>query len=306
MEMEHALANLSNEVVELVHAMDPHIVSVRARRHYPASGVLWDNDVIVTASHTIEREDDLIVTFADGTTANAALAGRDAGTDLAVLKGQTQKPATNPLSHADDVKAGELALVLGRSPDSGINASLGIVSARSGPWRTWRGGQLDAYIRLDARMFPQSSGGAVVNARGQLVGIATAALSRIAGVAIPVSTVRSVTEKLLQRGFIPRGYLGVGVQPVPLPAELRKKLQIPNEGGLIVLTVEPDGPADKAGLLPGDIVTGIGDIAIEQIEDLQRYSDSGTIGAPVTIRYMRGGELRQLELIVGERPRRRG
>jgi S1-C subfamily serine protease len=302
--MESTLINLSNELAGIVHAMDPHIVSVRARRHYPSSGIRWSEDAIVTADHTLHRDEDITVTLADGKTAGATLVGRDPGTDLAVLKLQTPAPSSGPVRFADAVKAGELTLVVGRSPNSGVNASLGIISANSGPWRTWRGGQLDAYIRLDAKLFPQSSGGAVVNVRGEVIGLATSALSRIAGVAIPASTVKSVTEKILQRGFVPRGYLGIGVQPVPLSDELRKKLAIPNQSGLILLNVEQGGPADKAGFLIGDILTGIGDAVIEQTDDLQKVSDSGVIGKSVQINYIRGGALKQSALTVGERPGR--
>jgi S1-C subfamily serine protease len=304
-QMEHALIGLSNELAELVGKVDPHIVSIRARRHYPSSGVIWNSEVVVTASHTIERDEEISVSLADGTTAEATLVGRDPGADLAVLKVQTNS-ALEPINQTNETGTGELALVVGRSPDSGVNASLGIISAKSGPWRTWRGGQLDAYIRLDARMFPHSSGGAVVNAQGQILGIATSALSRIAGVAIPASTVANVTQKLLQRGFIPRGYFGFAVQPVPIQEPLKDKLQIPNEGALIVLTVETGAPADQAGILPGDIVTGIGDTSVGQIEDLQKFSDSNAIGTRVRMTVVRGGELKSLELTVGERPRRRG
>jgi S1-C subfamily serine protease len=303
--MESTIINLSNELTEIVRAANPHVVSVRARRHYPSSGVLWRPDVVVTADHTIQREEDITITLADGTTVDAALAGRDPGTDLAVLKVASPASSAARLSPAGGVEAGELALVVGRSPDSGVNASLGIISANSGPWRTWRGGQLDAYIRLDARLFPQSSGGAVLNARAEIVGIATSALSRIAGVAIPISTVQSVAEKLLQRGFVPRGYLGIGVQQLSFPEELRKKLSMPNKSGLIVLTVEPGGPADKAGILIGDILTAIGDTRIEQTDDLQQYSDSGGIGKAAMITYVRGGRPGHSEITVGERPGKR-
>ena len=302
--MENALISLSNELAGVVQAVGPHIVSVKARRHYPSSGVRWSVDVVVTADHTIQRDEDIAVTLADGKTVRATLAGRDPGTDMAVLKLETGSSA-GQLGRAGEVKAGELALVVGRSPDSSVNASLGIISATSGPWRTWRGGQLDAYVRLDAKLFPQSSGGAVVNVRGELIGIATSALSRIAGLAIPVSTVKPVTEKLLEKGFVPRGYLGIGVQPVALAEEPRKRLSIPNKTGLIVLTVEPGGPADKAGLLAGDILIGIGGVQIQQTGDLQEFSDSGVIGKTVTIKCIRAGVLEESTVTVGERPGKR-
>jgi S1-C subfamily serine protease len=303
--MESALINLSNELAEIVKAVDPLVVSVHARRGYPSSGMRWGPDVFVTASHTVQREEEITVMLADGKPVSATLVGRDPGTDLAVLKMEPSAPPAKQLSRADIVKAGELVVVVGRSPESGLNASLGIISATSGPWRTWRGGRLDAYIRLDAKVFPQSSGGAVVNVRGEIVGIATSALSRIAGVAIPISTVKSITEKILQKGFVPRGYLGVGVQPVALSDELRKKLSIPNATALILLTLEPGGPADKASLMIGDIVTGIGEAVIEQTDDLQEYSDSGVVGKSVSVNYIRGGELKHSNLTVGERAGRR-
>lgn len=303
--MENALINLSNELAGIVRAADPHIVSIRGRRHYPSSGVLWGSGVVVTADHTVQREDDITVTLSDGKTAGATLAGRDPGTDLAVLKIESSNPSLGQIGPAKNVTAGELALIVGRSPDSGVNASLGIVSAISGKWRTWRGGQLDSYIRLDAKMFPQSSGGAVMNAQGEVIGIATSALSRIAGIAIPVSSIESVREKLLQKGFVPRGYVGVGVQQVPFSEELRKKLSIPNRSGLIVLTVEPGGPADKTGLLVGDVVVGIDDTVIEESDDLQQYSDSVVIGKSAAIKYVRGGVSKQSALTIGERPGRR-
>jgi len=303
--MENALVNVSNELAGVVQALNPYVVSVRARRHYPSSGLLWNSGVVVTADHTIEREEDVAVTLADGKTVDATIVGRDPGTDLAVLRSDESGSFGAELGRTEAIKAGELALVLGRSPDSGVNASLGIISATSGPWRTWRGGKLDAYVRLDAKLFPNSSGGVVVNARGQVIGIATTFLSRIAGVAIPVSTVARVTEKLVEKGFVPRGYLGIGVQPVAFPDRPRERLSIPTKGGLIVLTVEPNGPADKAGVLVGDILIGLGDTPVEQTDNLQAYCDSDVIGKSVQVKLIRGGALKELILTVGERQRRR-
>jgi serine protease Do len=158
---------------------------------------------------------------------------------------------------------------------------------------------------LDAKLFPQSSGGAVVNMKGEIIGIATSALSRIAGLAIPAATAKRVTEQLLERGFVPRGYLGIGVQSVALPEELRTRLAIPNRAGLMILTVEPDGPADKAGLLIGDIVIRLGDVLAERIDELQIYSGSGLIGKALQIHFIRGGVLQESTLTVAERPGRR-
>ena len=130
-----------------------------------------------------------------------------------------------------------------------MNATLGIISACSGEWRTWRGGRLDHYIRLDLTLYPGSDGGAVVNTAGETIGIATSALSRIAGLAIPAVTIDRVVDEILTRGHVARGYLGVGLQPVELPD---------HQKGLIVLSLEPEGPAAKAGVLIGDILVTLG------------------------------------------------
>ena len=191
------------------------------------------------------------MTLADGKTLGASLLGRDPGADLAALKVPGLGPAA-AINTQDKPVLGEFALVVGRSPDSGPNASLGIIGAASGSWRTWRGGRLEQYIRLDAMLYPNSSGGAVVNSRGSLLGIATLALSRIAGLAIPSSDVTRVTNELLEQGYVPQAYLGIGVDAVPIPESLKSKLALRNSAGILILNVEKGGPADRAGVLLGD------------------------------------------------------
>ena len=300
--MQSTLASFSNEVAKLVEEFQPYVVAVHARGHYPSSGVVWRPGIIVTADHTIRREEDIQVTLPDGKRADAVLAGRDPGTDLAALKVEGLGSAAAQTGGGDAVKAGELALILGRSPDSGPNASLGVISAVSGAWRTWRGGRLDNYIRLDATMFPNSSGGAVVDVRGRLLGVATSALSRIAGLAIPASSVNRVLDSLVTKGHVPRGYLGIGAQPVGIPDAWRASLPLTAKSGIMVVKVEADGPADRAGVFLGDILVSLGDTTLEEFEDLQSVSDSGIIGKQVKARVIRAGAIHELSITVGERP----
>ena len=300
--MQSTLASLSSELAKLVEEVQPYVVAVHARGHFPSSGVHWRPGIIVTADHTVRRDEDIQVTLPDGKRADAVLAGRDPGTDIAALKVDGLGSPAPQTGGADPVAAGELALVLGRSPDSGPNASLGVISAVSGPWRTWRGGRLDNYIRLDATMFPNSSGGAVVDVRGRLLGIATSALSRIAGLAIPASSVSRVLDALLTKGHVPRGYLGIGAQPVGIPDALRASLALTAKSGIMVVKVEADGPADRAGVLLGDILVSLGDTTLEEFEDLQSVSDSGIIGKQVKAHLIRAGAMLELSITVGERP----
>jgi len=172
---------------------------------------------------------------------------------------------------------------------------MGIMSAVSGPWRTWRGGQIDQYLRLDLTLYPGSSGGAVVDTAGQVLGVTTSALSRIAGLAVPVSTVNRVVEELLRSGHVSRGYLGLGLHPVSLPG---------GNTGLIVLSAEPEGPAARAGVLIGDVILALAGTAARDTDDIQSVLDSSSVGKPMAVRIVRGGQVIELSVTVGERPRR--
>jgi S1-C subfamily serine protease len=290
--MANELASLSNELAAVVDRAGRSVVAVHARPRFSSSGVFWRPGIVVTAEHTIRREEEITVTLPDGSAAPAALAGSDAGTDIAVLKVEGGVPG--PIGQSAPA-AGNLALSIGRSQDSGVNATLGIVSAVSGSWRTWRGGRLDHYIRLDLTLYPGSSGGAVVNVAGETIGIATSALSRIAGVAIPAATINRVVDEILKRGSVSRGYLGVGLQPVELPDHHK---------GLIVLSLEAGGPASKAGVLIGDILISLGGTAVDDTDDIQSVLEGHAVGQAIEAAVLRGGEARAISIAIGERPRR--
>jgi S1-C subfamily serine protease len=290
--MANELFALSQELAGAVAQAGRNVVAVHARPRFSSSGVFWRPGVIVTAEHTIRREEEITVTLPDGTNTKAGLAGSDAGTDIAVLRVEAAGEPVGPA--AASIAPGHLALAIGRSQDSGVNATMGIISAVSGEWRTWRGGRLDHYIRLDLTLYPGSSGGLVINTSGEVIGVATSALSRIAGLAIPAATIDRVVDEILARGRVSRGYLGVGLQPVELP-DHRK--------GLIVLSLQPDGPASKAGILIGDIVTALGGTAVGDTDDVQLALERHAVGGAVEIDVLRGGEARKVAVVVGERRR---
>jgi S1-C subfamily serine protease len=292
--MANELATFSQELAILVGRAGEAVVAVHARPRIPSSGVFWRPGIIVTAEHTVRDEHEISVSLPDGSKVPATLAGRDAGTDIAVLRVEANSIAPLPTAPAPP-QAGNVVLTIGRSPDSGPNATMGIVSAVSGPWRSWRGGRLDHYIRLDLTIYPGSSGGVVVNADGQAVGIATSALSRIAGLAIPPVTVDRVVDELLARGRVSRGYLGLGLQPVELPDHRR---------GLIVVSLEPAGPAGAAGVMIGDVLLSFGGEPLHDTDDVQGALESHAVGRSVEADVLRGGVSQKLPIVIGERPRR--
>jgi len=293
--MANELAALSQELAAAVERASQSVVAVHARPRFSSSGVFWRPGVIVTAEHTVRREEEITVTLPDGNNAPATLAGTDPGIDLAVLRVEYQgSPAGGPTT-AVNPAPGHMALAIGRSENSGVNATWGIVSAVSGPWRTWRGGRLDAYIRLDLTFYPGSSGGLVVNAAGERLGIATSALSRIAGLAIPAANIDRAVDEILARGRVARGYLGVGLQPVELPD---------HQKGLIVLSLEAGGPAAKAGILIGDILVALGGRATADTEDVQLALEAYATGQSIEAAVVRGGVSQKLAVVIGERPQR--
>jgi S1-C subfamily serine protease len=292
--MASDLAALSNDLAAAVERAARSVVAVHARPRFSSSGVFWRPGIIVTAEHAIRGGDDITVTLPSGASAGATLAGRDPGTDVAVLR--VESGSGEAIPHAAALPAaGNLVLSVGRSKDSGVNATMGIVSAVSGSWRTWRGGRLEHYIRLDLTLYPGSSGAVAVNIAGEAIGIATPVLSRIAGLAIPAISLDRIVDEILTRGSVRRGYLGIGLQPVELPDHQR---------GLIVLSVEPGGPAEQAGVLIGDVVLSLGGSPVVDTDDVQNALESKAVGDPIEVDLLRGGSLTRIAVITGERPNR--
>lgn len=287
--MGQTLSAISTGLAEVVERASGLAVAVEARARMGSSGVIWKPGVVVTADHTVRRDEDIPVLLADGSRVRAELVGRDPGTDLAVLRFESNGSAAGVESRrSDQLRAGELVLAVGRH-EPGVLASFGIVSTAGGPWRTWRGGQLDSLIRLDIGAWPRSSGSAVVDSEGRIAGILTSGLTRTAPVAIPTSTVDRVTDELLAHGQIARGYLGIGLQPVPLPPAFTAELGRDQQSGVILLSVEPGGPAESAGLVVGDILVELGGRPVADTDDVQAALE-GTIGRELPLVAIRAGK----------------
>ncbi len=290
---------ISNALADVVEKAAASVVRVSARRRQPASGIVWSADgLIITANHIVQREDDISIGLADGSEVKAALVGRDPSTDLALLRAEASGLTAASWLADDEIRVGLLALALGR-PGKHVEASLGIVSALGGEWRTGGGGRVSRFIKPDLVMYPGFSGGPLVAGNGDVIGLTSSALLRDSGVALPESTVKAVVETLLTHGHMRRGYLGVGVQTVRLPAAIAEEM---NQKTAVLLTsIEADSPAEKGKLLLGDILVHFDGEAVNQPDDLSALLAGGRAGQSVEARIVRGGVLQTISLTVGER-----
>lgn len=292
------IQDMSNSLVEGLKAAGPSIVRVDGRRRYALSGTLWDEELVVTTCRAVERDDDIRVTFSNGETHPATLLGRDPSTDLALLRLDAAFAA--PMWVVDEeLEVGQLALMAGR-PGNDVQASLGIVGALGGAWRTAMGGRVSRRIQVDARTFPGFSGGPLLNTSGQVLGVNTASLAREVPMTLPTETVRRVVEALQTHGRMRRGYVGVTGQPVKLPESLQETAE--QVAGLLVTSVETSSPASRAGVMIGDILLTFGGERVRHPAQLLAQLDGETVGKEMSVTMARAGTLTELNVSVGERP----
>jgi S1-C subfamily serine protease len=298
--MSSALLALSNNLADVVEQAGRSVVIVNGRSRMSSSGVNWRQGILVTADETIKRSEDITITLPDGRTLPATLVGRDPSTDIAVLKLQNVELPVAEIGEASLLKVGHMVLAVGRSSESGLSASMGVVSALGGSWRSSYGGLIDQFVRLDLNLYPSIEGGPLVEATGRVVGITVSGPRRTV-LSIPASTINRVVDQLLSKGHIARGYLGLGMQPVRLPETLKNTLNLSSVGGVIVVNVESDGPADKSGMLIGDVLVAIDGTPVSDTGDIQAMLGSHSVGKILNVQIVRGGTLVEVALTVGER-----
>jgi S1-C subfamily serine protease len=291
------LLALSNELAVAVEHAGRAVVGVNGRRRLGSTGVHWRPGLIVTADHTVEVDEDVTVAAPDGRTLAATVAGRDPAIDVAILRVDAGDLAVADIA-AEPARVGHVVLAIGRGP----RASWGVVSAVGDGQRPRA--EADDLLSLDLTLYPGFSGGPLIDVRGRVVGVTTSGASRHFQLAIPAATVSRVLDELMRRGRIPRAYLGVGTQPVRLSEALRQRLGTDQRTAVIIIDVQPDSPASAAGLLIGDIVVLLGGARITEPGDLRAVLRPHQVGETVTVSMVRGGEPRDVRLIVGERSRR--
>lgn len=287
-----ALPALSNGIADLVERTAQGIVVLRGARRPPLSGLHWRPGLIVTADEAMEREDDITVLRPDGKSAPASLVGRDASTDIALLRFEPDGMPALDIGDAASLRTGNLVLAIARN-EVGPLASLGVAALAGSAWQSMRGGKIDRFIRLDLRLSPSAEGGAMVDASGSVLGMAVRGPRRLV-LGIPASTIDRVVDQLLAKGYIARGYLGAGLRPA----------RRGEETGLLIVSIDPDGPSAQAGLMVGDIVTGWNGQAVARVRDAMALLGPDSVGSVAALRLLRGGDAIAKNVTIGERPRR--
>ncbi len=294
------LTDFSNGLTAAVEKAAGYTVLVDARRRYPASGIAYGPDLVLTADHVVTRGEDLSIKGADGKSMAATIAGRDPGSDLAVLRLAEKSLSTGKI--ADGLpKVGALVLAVGRPSTAGMQASWGIVTAIGGPARTSKGGLLDEYVQTETVSYPGFSGGPLINTEGEILGLNTSGLAHGSALTIPVKTAWRIADALVKHGSVKRGYIGVRTQTVNLQDSNKKSLSRNQGQGLLVLWLEEGGPAERAGVMVGDILVGVQGQPVADPDDLFGALNSDTVGKQIAVEVLRGGRPEALNVTVAER-----
>jgi S1-C subfamily serine protease len=284
------LHHISSALAGVVAKASPSVVSVHSHKSR-STGFVWRPGLIVTADEALADEGEVRVMSPDGRQAAARIVGRDASTDVALLRidgATSQQPVVLSTSIPS---AGALVVTVGA--DHGMpTAALGIVSTVSGPWRSMRGGEIDTRLELDVRLRRSSDGALAVDASGQAFGMAVRGPRRSVLV-IPAATIERIAARLESDGRIPRGYLGLAMQPVSAEG---------GGAGVMVMSVDATGPAAAAGLHQGDVIVGWNGAPIERFRPLIRSLGPNSVGQTLALEILRGGKRQKVELKIGERP----
>ena len=296
-ENDNALTALSDSLAEIVAATAPSVVRVDDGSRLTATGMIWSSDgFVLTTSHGVERDEEVVVELASGQRLAAEIMGRDDESDLALLhvEGEGLQPITP--AEESEARVGSLVLALGRPGRAGLQATWGIISARL---ETQSEGRDEYILNTDAVLYPGFSGGPLVNTRGQVVGLTNLALGRGQGVALGTSVLTHVVDMLRAHGQVPRGYLGISTQSVRLPESQRGLLGASQETGLLVVAIGSGSPAEAGGLFLGDILLALDNQPVSDADSLRRRLRALPAGQRVMMTLLRGGQRTEVSVMLG-------
>jgi S1-C subfamily serine protease len=297
---DSTLTELSAQLASAVEVASNSVVAIHARRRIPSSGIIWRDGIIVSASHTVRRDDEVPVALPNGDSAVATVAGRDPSTDLVALRVKGAKPHAAPKADSSSLRVGSLVLAVGR-PGKNVSASFGIISAVGEGWRTWQGARIDRVLRLDLAVYDGFSGGPLVDASGAVLGLNNSALARGTPMALPVKAVDRVLDELLERGHVRRPFIGVAVQPVALSASLVKQHGLGDDSGLLIVSIADSSPAEKAGILLGDLLLEANGQPLARPDDLLDALSSVSTGGTVSLKVLRAGTVKSISVTPADR-----
>jgi S1-C subfamily serine protease len=292
----NSLIAFSSAVAELVGRSAKSTVAVQHGGRGTISGIHWRSGVIVTAEEMLEQEKDIAVTLPGGRQVTAALAGRDPSTDVAVLRVASDGLEVAQTADAASLRVGHLVLVVGNHAGAPL-AGLGTVAYVGGAWHSMRGGAIDSFLRLDLALNPAAEGGALIDAHGHVLGMVVSGPRRRV-LAIPGSTIDRAVDQLLAKGYVGRGYLGAGLQHVRVASDAAGG----RRSGVLIVSIDPQGPSAHAGLLVGDIITAWNETPVERARDVMRLLGPDSVGKAVELKLLRGGSPTAVKVTIGERP----
>ena len=292
------LGALSDVLAARFAAARTNVAAVRLSERAHLGAILWRQDVLVTSEQSLPDRDALEAVLADGSCITGRLAGRDPATNVAVIRLDTAVAQAATLS-ASTAQVGALIIAAGSDGGGRPSARLGLVNAVGPEWHSMRGGRIEARIQLDIRLAASEEGGPAFDAAGGWVGMTTFG-PRGQILVIPAATIERIAPALLAGGHVPRGWLGIALRPVAVPDELR---QAAGEAtGLMVMSLSPEGPAAKAGIVPGDIIVSVDGTSARRLRSVLGRLGSDSVGKSVALRVIRGGAVIAVEATITERP----
>lgn len=297
--MSNLALELSNALAASVESVGRHLLRVEDLGGRGATGVAWSGDLVVTVSHPLPDGERFVVRLADDRTLEATLVGRDPATDLALLRVASAELAPARFSDGSGARVGELLVAVGRG-ERGPRASLRLLAQVGGDWQSRAGGRIERLLATDTAPMPGFAGAIVARLDGSLLGISSGALARGSAVVIPQVTIARIVAALSKHGSVRRGHLGVSTLPVQLPRAIAE--QTGQNTALLVTGVQPQGPAETAGILLGDAIVTLADRPTSDVRALRALLLDDRVGQTLTARVLRAGKLESIAISVGPRP----